>query len=135
MIAASITSISGWAMIVLLIVTVLYPFLLRLGMLGPVQPFLLRMRFHYCLGYTITTLVIIHAWISMSARMARGVNEGGLYLGTIALLLVFVQVYLGRRLSWPRLAIRATIRRWHFWVMLGVMVLVFAHVVLDSTML
>ncbi len=135
MIAAYITSVSGWVMLVLLIITVIYPFLLRLGVLGPVQPFLKRMRFHYWLGYIIATLVVIHAWISMSDRMARGVSETGLYLGTLALLLVFTQVLLGRRLSWPKLSVRPILRRWHFWVMIGIVMLASAHIVLDSQML
>jgi hypothetical protein len=135
MVAAYIAGVSGWVMIVLLIVTILYPFLCRWGVPGPVQSFLKRMRFHYWLGYIIATLVIIHAWIAMSDRMSRGVNATGLYLGTLALLLVFTQVLLGRRLSWPKLSVRPMLRRWHFWVMIGIVTLVSAHVVLDGQML
>ncbi|HEV2654303.1 MAG TPA: hypothetical protein VGT82_05065 [Ktedonobacteraceae bacterium] len=127
-----ITSVSGWVILGLLVATILYPFLLRSGFLGPVQPFLKRMRLHYWLGYSITALVIVHAWIPMSERLAGSVNALGLYLGTGALLLVFVQVALGRQLSWPKLSLRRVVRRWHFWVMVGLVAFVVGHIVLDS---
>ena len=135
MLSYDITSVTGWLLIVLLIVTILYPFLLRRGLLGPVQPFLQRMRLHYWLGYGIAGIVLIHAWIPMSARFAGQVNATGLYLGTGALLLIFLQVMIGRNLSWPKLSLRRVVRGWHFWVMIGMVVFVLGHVVLDSTMI
>ena len=132
MLAYSITSATGWVMMVLLIATILYPFLLRSGLLGPVQPFLKRMRFHYWLGYSIAGIVLVHVWIPMSAGLAGRVNAAGLYLATIALFLIFVQVSLGRRLSWPKLSVRRTVRRWHFWVMAGIVVFVLGHIALNS---
>jgi hypothetical protein len=80
MLAYSITSVTGWVLMILLIATILYPFLLRRGFLGPVQPFLKRMRFHYWLGYSIAAIVMIHLWIPMSAGLAGKVNAAGLYL-------------------------------------------------------
>ena len=127
-----VTSISGWVILGLLFATILYPFLLRSGFLGPVQPFLQRMRLHYWLGYSIAALVLIHAWIPMSERLAGSVNPLGLYLGTGALLLIFAQVALGRQLSWPKLSLRRVVRRWHFWVMVGLVAFVVGHIVLDS---
>jgi hypothetical protein len=132
MLAYSITSATGWLLMVLLLATVVYPFLLRSGLLGPVQPFLRRMRLHYWLGYSIAAIVLVHLWISMSARLAGRVNATGLYLGTVALILIFVQVSLGRRLSWPKLSARRMLRRWHFWVMIGLVLFVLGHVALDS---
>ena len=131
----STTSVTGWTLVVLLVVTVLYPFLLRAGVLGPVQPFLVRMRFHYWLGYTITAIVLVHTWISMSTRLAGSVNETGLYLATGALILVCIQVGIGRRLSWPKLSQRHLLRRWHLGLMIGIAVLVLSHILLDSAML
>lgn len=135
MLSYDITSITGWLLMACLLVTIVYPFLLRLGLLGPVQPFLRRMRLHYWLGYGIAVIVLVHAWIPMSARLAGQVNAAGLYLGTGALLLIFVQVMIGRNLSWPKLSLRRVVRRWHFWIMIGIVVFVIGHVVLDSTML
>ena len=132
MLAYSITSATGWVLMVLLITTILYPFLLRSGLLGPVQPFLKRMRFHYWLGYSIAGIMLVHLWIPMSAGLAGRVNAAGLYLATIAMFLIFVQVSLGRRLSRPKLAARRFVRRWHFWVMVGIVVFVLGHIALNS---
>jgi hypothetical protein len=132
MLAYSITSATGWILMVLLLATIVYPFLLRSGLLGPVQPFLKRMRFHYWLGYSIAGIVLIHLWIPMSAGLAGRVNAAGLYLATVALILIFVQVTLGRRLSWPKLSMRRVVRRWHFWVMMSIVAFVLGHIALDS---
>ena len=127
-----VTSITGWLMMILLAVTILYPFLLRRGILGPVQPFLKRMRFHYWLGYSIATIVLIHALLPMSTGLAKGADAVGLDLATVALLLTFAQVFLGRQLSWPKQPIRRVMRRWHFWVMIGIVAFVLGHIALNS---
>lgn len=132
MLAYSITSATGWILMVQLIAVIVYPFLLRSGLLGPVQPFLKRMRFHYWLGYSIAGIVLVHVWIPMSTGLAGRVNAAGLYLATVALLLIFVQVSLGRRLSWPKLSMRRVVRRWHFWVMVGIVGFVLGHIALNS---
>jgi hypothetical protein len=132
MLFATISSVTGWGLIVLLIVTTAYPFLLRGGMLGPVQPFLRRMRVHYWLGYGIASITLVHAWVAMSEGTAGRLNSSGLYLATVALLLMVVQIVLGRRLSFPKLQIRRVVRRWHFWVMVGIVVFVVGHILLNG---
>jgi hypothetical protein len=132
MVASSITSVTGRVLMIQLIVTIIYPFLLRSGRIGPVQTFLKRMRFHYWLGYNIAAIVIVHLWIPMSAGLAGRVNFTGLYLATIALILIFVQVTLGRNLSKPKLSARRVVRRWHFWVMVSIVVFVLGHIALNS---
>ncbi len=134
MFAFAITSVTGWLMMVLLVATIIYPFLLRAGLLGPVQPFLQRMRLHYWWGYAIGCLLLVHLWVSMSGGLARVVNTLGLYLATVAMFLVGIQIVLGRRLSWPKLAQRQLVRRWHFKIMLGLVVFILGHVVLDSAL-
>ncbi|TMD99971.1 MAG: hypothetical protein E6I80_26990 [Chloroflexi bacterium] len=119
-------------MIVLLVATIIYPFLLHSGILGPVQPFLKRMRFHYWLGYSIAGIVLIHFWVPMSAGLAGRTNALGLDLATVALFLIFRQVMLGRQLRWPKLSKRRVVRRWHFWVMIGIVAFVLGHVALNS---
>ncbi len=127
-----ITSATGWLMMILLVITIMYPFLLRKGVLGPVQPFLKRMQLHYWLGYGIAAILLIHALLPMSAGLAKGTDAVGLDLATVAFLLTFTQVFLGRQLSWPKLPIRRVVRRWHFWVMIGIVVFVLAHIALNS---
>ncbi|RAQ94099.1 hypothetical protein [Thermogemmatispora tikiterensis] len=135
MLAYVVTSATGWIMMVLLATTIIYPFLLRSGLLGPVQPFLKRMRIHYWMGYSIAGIVLVHLWIPMSAGLAGVVNSAGLDLATMAMLLIFGQVWLGRQLSQPTLSARRTLRRWHFWVMLGIAAFVLGHVALNSSTL
>lgn len=130
----AITSSTGWLMMVLLVAIIAYPFLLRGGLLGPVQPFLRRMRLHYWLGYGLGIAMLIHIWFSMSGGVALVANAVGLYLATVAMFLVGAQIMLGRRLSWPKLAQRRYIRRWHFWVMFALVAFILAHVALDSPM-
>lgn len=130
--AYAITSVTGWILLGLLFATAVYPFLLRSGLLGPVQPFFKRMRLHYWFGYSIAIIVLVHLWIPMSAQLAGKVNATGLYLATIALILIYVQVSLGRLLKQPKLAARRIVRRWHFWIMTGIVTFVIGHIVLNS---
>lgn len=132
--AYAITSSTGWVMMVLLVAIIAYPFLLRAGFLGPIQPFLERMRLHYWSGYTIGCVLLVHLWFSMSGGLALAVNTLGLYLATVAMFLVGVQIVLGRRLSWPRLPKRRFVRRWHLWIMFGLVAFIIGHVLLDSAM-
>ena len=132
MLVYAITSATGWVMIVLLVATILYPFLLRSGMLGPVQPFLKRMRFHYWLGYSLGGFLLVHVVASMSAGLANRTSALGLDLATGALVLIVGQVLLGRQLSWPKLSMRRRVRRWHFWVMVGIVAFVLGHLALNS---
>ena len=132
MLEYAITSATGWIMMVMLVATIAYPFLLRSGMLGAVQPFLTRMRLHYWLGYSIAGIVLVHLWIPMGAGLAGRVNVVGLDLATVALFLIIGQVLLGRQLSWPKLAARRRLRYWHFWIMIGIAVFVIGHVALNS---
>jgi hypothetical protein len=126
------TSATGWAMMVFLVAVIAYPFLLRAGLLGPVQPFLRRMRVHSWLAYGLGGTLLVHLWFSMSGGVALVVNALGLYLATGAMFLVGAQIWLGRSLNWPKLANRRQVRRWHFWVMFGLVTLILAHVSLDS---
>lgn len=132
MILYEITSATGWIMLVLLVAIIVYPFLLRAGFLGPVQPFLARMRLHYWMGYIFAGMIGIHLLGSMSGPLMAAVNGIGLYLATAAMILTIVQIWLGRQLSSSRLAIRRLVRRYHFWTMLVLAGFVLAHIALDS---
>jgi hypothetical protein len=135
MISYEITSVTGWLMLVFLVAIIAYPFLLRAGFLGLTRPFLVRMRFHYWLAYILAGVLCVHLLASMSKSMMAAVNGTGLYLATVAMFLVVVQIWLGRQLASPRLALRRLVRRWHFWMMLVLVGFILAHVVLDSPML
>ncbi|HET9919534.1 MAG TPA: hypothetical protein VFQ30_06815 [Ktedonobacteraceae bacterium] len=127
-----LTAGTGWLLIVLLASTILYPFLLRSGALGPVQPFLKRMQFHYWLGYAIIGMIVVHALLSLGQGLAESVNLPGLDLALAALCFALIQFILGLRLRWPKLTRRRIIRRWHFWVMVTIVALLLGHIALDS---
>lgn len=138
--AVFVTSASGWILVVLATTTILLPFLLRrtalsvaLGLVDAHgTPYLRRMRPHYWLGYLITGTTLAHAVVPMEAGFAGQVNALGLYLATGALFLLFGQVMLGRSLQRPDTSGRRTLRRWHFWVMVGIVTLGIGHIVLNS---
>jgi len=111
MIDYAITSATGWIMMILLVAIIAYPFLLRAGILGPIQPFLKRMRVHYWMGYSLGAALLLHIWFSMSGGTALVVNAVGLYLATVAMFLV-----------------------WHFWFMVGLVAFILAHVALNSAL-
>jgi hypothetical protein len=96
--AYSITSVTGWILLALLLATAVYPFLLRSGLLGPVQPFLKRMRFHYWAGYSIAIVVLVHLWIPMSAGLAGKVSATCAWRGNRERLCTDRAIYDGGRL-------------------------------------
>lgn len=132
MISYEFTSATGWLMLVLLMAIAAYPFLLRVGLLGSRQPFLVRMRFHYWLGYIFAGTLGVHLLTSMSPALMAAVDSASLYAATAALILVVVQIWLGSQLTSPRLALRRLMRRWHFWTMLALAGFILVHVALAS---
>jgi len=52
--------------------------------------------------------------------------------GWVLVVLIASQVLLGRRLSEPTRGDRLYLRRWHFWSMIGIVVLGLGHVALDG---
>lgn len=132
MLMFALVSSSGWLMMVLLLAIVLYPFLLRAGALGPVQPFLVRMRAHYWLAYLCSGVLLVHLWVSMSGPLMLSANATGLDLATLALFLFIAQILLGLRLRSPALVGRRSVRRSHFWLMLALAVCVLTHIALNS---
>lgn len=133
MMAYEITSATGWLMLVLLVAIIAYPFLLRAGFLGLIQPFLGRMRPHYWISYIFVGTLGVHLLGSMSPALMAVVNSIGLYFATGALFFVVVQIWLGRQLTLPRRASRRRMRRWHFWTMLVLVGFILVHVMLDSS--
>jgi hypothetical protein len=131
---------AGWLGVIFLGAVALLPYLLRrslisvkLGISLPSdQPYLRRMWPHYWLAYAATALSFAHAWGAMSrGRMIR-TSSAGLYLATLALVLLFLQVFQGLTLQQKVLPERSSIRSWHFWTMAGVMALMAAHVWLNG---
>jgi len=130
----------GWLAAILLCTVALLPYLLRrtrasiwLGMAPASNGFYLRRMWpHYWLAYAATGLSVMHAWVLMSKGRALRTSSAGLNLATLALLLLLLQIVMGRSLQQTSLTDRKSVRRWHFWTMAGVVLLVAAHVWLNG---
>ena len=126
-----LTSISGWVVALLLPITITIP--LRHSRVQ--RAILPALRPHFWLGYGIAVLAIAHAGIAEGLGVALRANAMGVYLATGALLLVFLQVFLGLLLREPSLRRRPLVRRRHIWVMVCIIVLAIGHIALNSALL
>ena len=92
------------------------------------KPYLGRMWPHYWVGYSVAGLSTAHAWIPMSGGHIR-TNMSGLWMATVALGLLWLQVFLGLMLRQPVSPTdRKMLRLWHFWGMFAIVALVALHV-------
>jgi len=135
-----LTGVTGWIASGVLFIVVLLPYLLRPGRLSralstlpdSAAPYLRRMRPHYWLGYAVAAVSMVHAWIPMQAGFARRTNATGLWLATVALLLLFFQAALGLLLQDPATKARKTLRNVHYWTMATVICLLALHLWLNA---
>jgi hypothetical protein len=139
--AKMIISLTGWLACILIGLEVLTPYLLRTNRLsewlGTVKfasklPYLQRMWPHYWIGYVLVVLAVIHTWVPMQARRMGLTNGTGLWIATVALLLMLVQGTIGWWLKDPTFAPRGATRRWHYRLMFGIVMLVGAHLWLNG---
>lgn len=93
------------------------------------------MAMHYWLGYGIAVLVLIHAVVAMSSVRIAHLDQLGLYLAMVALLVTVAQVFIGLTLREKTAARRAPLRRRHFWTMVALVALAFGHIALNSAFL
>ena len=133
-----ITSISGFLAFFLVLITLMLPYILRRqarAACGQAAAVWQRMKIHSWIGYTILALVTLHMYVSMGSGMLRYTSVSGINLATVGLLLIFAQVALGMSLERARGNRRPSLRRLHFVLMLGIVVLILAHVVMNSALL
>lgn len=126
---------SGWLLVLLVPLTGLLAARLRRGAGMTDGTLWQRLRPHYWVGYTIAALALFHVAVATGTGAALHADAAGLYVATGALLLVFVQVFLGLLLREPSLRRRPTIRRRHILVMVGIIVLALVHIALNSALL
>lgn len=126
MAAFLVTSISGFFVVFLLAFTAALPYLLRhRGRKG--------MGLHYCIGYLIFLVLLLHMFVSMQGGMARGTSLAGLNLASLALVFVMLQVMMGTTLVRGS-AVLHPLRHTHFAMMLIIMALAALHIALNSTL-
>jgi hypothetical protein len=131
-----LTAVSGWLGTIGIAFGSLLPYLLRRTALSrrigielvSSRPYLGRMWPHYWVGYSIAGVSTLHAWLPMSSGHIR-TSGAGLWMATIALGLVWLQLWIGLMLRQPRAASeRKVLRLWHFWGMFAIAALVALHV-------
>jgi hypothetical protein len=130
------TSVSGWIASILICAAIVIPYMMRRSWLNSVlgtraestAPFLTRLRAHYWIGYLVTGLSFAHAWVPMRAGYMKRSDIQGLWFATVALLLLFLQVFVGLTLRAPQVPNRRSLRSLHFWGMAAIVTLVAAHI-------
>lgn len=126
-----VTSVSGFFAAYLVLYTALLPYLLRRWRTAGGRG---GMTLHYCIGYLVFGVLMVHMFVSMQAGMAKGADLTGLNLATGALFLVMLQVLLGTTLMAGGPKARA-LRTVHFSLMLGIVALSVLHVAFNSALL
>ena len=124
------TALSGWFAALLFSAGLALPHMLR-RVKEARRPYLRRLWPHFWIGYLVPVVAFAHAWIPMSHGGTHGLNATGLWLATMALLLMIWQVGLGLTLQSPALSGRCTLRSTHFWTMALMAGLIVAHIALN----
>jgi len=86
---------------------------------------------HYWLGYLAFFISFAHAWFAMRGGNMRGMNSSGVWIATLALLIVIWQIVVGLMLRDPAQSKRRALRRLHFWTMALVAGLILIHIALN----
>ena len=123
------TALSGWGAVALFGSGLAMPYLLRTR--GAKTPYLRRMWPHFWLGYLASAVSFAHTWFTMRSGSMRGINVAGVWIATVALLIMLWQIAVGLMLRDPTQSDRRALRRTHFWTMTLVAVLIGVHVALN----
>jgi len=124
------TALSGWSGVALFGSGLAMPYLLRRTR-GAKTLYLRRMWPHFWLGYLAFLVSFVHAWFTMRSGNMRGINAAGVWIATIALLIMLWQIAVGLMLRNPTQSNRRALRRTHFWTMTLVAGLIAVHVALN----
>ena len=124
------SAFSGWAGVLLFGSSLAMPYLFR-RVPGAKTPYLQRMWPHYWLGYMTFFTSFAHAWSAMRSGNMRGINLPGVWIATVALIVILWQIGVGLLLRDPIQSKRQTLRRLHFWTMALVTGLIVLHIALN----
>jgi hypothetical protein len=126
------TAFSGWAGVLLFGSGLAMPYLLRRSP-GAKAPYPLRMWPHYWFGYLTFFASFAHAWFAMRSGNMGGMNLSGIWIATLALIVILWQNGVGLLLRDPTQSKRRALRRLHFWTMALVAGLIVLHVILNRS--
>jgi cytochrome b561 len=124
------SAFSGWGSVALFGSGLAMPYLLRRTR-GAKTPYLRRMWPHFWLGYLAFVVSFMHAWLIMRGGNMRGINAAGVWIATVALLIMLWQIVVGLMLRNPSQSNRRALRRTHFWTMTLVAGLIALHIALN----
>jgi Domain of unknown function (DUF4405) len=124
------TALSGWTGVILFASGPMIPYLWRRSPRAK-TPYLRRLWPHYWLGYLALLVSSAHAWLAMRGGNMRGINSSGVWIATIALLIMLWQITVGLMLRDPTQSNRRTLRRAHFWTMTLMAGLIVVHIALN----
>lgn len=127
-----LTELSGWAVTILFVVTVVLPFWHRRRAPDDAT-FLGRMTTHFTIGFAIAALSLLHAVLAVASTIS-GENPYlvGLAIATVGLFIAFGQVALGLQLRRHRDRYRAWLRAVHLATMLALAAIGVTHLLLDG---
>jgi hypothetical protein len=131
-----ISSVAAWVAVGLVACEIVLPYAIRrtrvtawMG-ISPETGYLQRMWPHYWIGYAIAGLSFAHAF-SVGSSMMRAAQLG-IWMATLAFLMLLIQVFLGLYLQTATATARIRIRRLHFWAMIIFVGLLAAHLWLNA---
>src|SRR5271154_5760008 len=94
------TALSGWGAVAFFGTGLAMPYLLRRTR-GAKTPYLRRMWPHFWLGYLAFVVSFVHAWFTMRSGNMRGISVVGIWIATVALLIMLWQIAVGLMLRDP----------------------------------
>jgi len=124
------TALNGWGGVILFGSGLMIPYLFR-GASKPGTSYLRRIWPHYWLGYLTFFVSLVHAWLAMRKGIMRGINATGIWIASIALLIMLWQIGIGLMLQVPLQSNRRKLRRIHFWTMTSLAGCIVVHVALN----
>ena len=138
MIPYLIGNLAGRLATALSVLVIALPYLLRRNRLsrelGLAQahavPYLRRLWPHFWLGYVILALSAVHSGTVMRATVRA--NHVGILAATGAFLLLLFEIALGLNLKGEGIAGRRSLRRLHFWTMVGFAGALGVHLILNG---
>src|ERR1700722_4843789 len=133
--------VTGWAAVLGTGIEVALPYLYRNAIRNtppfaagsfqqPASTFRAKMWPHYWLGYALLALVLAHSSFAMGPAMGA-TDATGIWAATLALCLLFLQVAIGLTLK-SGSGDQRSIRRWHFYCMIGFIGLVLIHLLRNT---
>ncbi len=121
----TLSTLSAWIATGLVALAALSGWFLRRFARGA---FIRRMRPHIVFGYAALAFALLHLVLTLGVG---GTNATGIWLASLALFGLALQVFIGLNLQSPG-GYRIILRRWHVVAFYATLVLIFGHIFLNA---